>query len=168
MRRVPRLHRVRVVRRLRLPPIINNSQFEQLDSELTKANPDTADQIFDDHWQTWFTKADVERLEGLGINTVRIPVRSMFTEAFRISVLIICVEARLLARRTPRRRGGILPQGWNAPPRTSLYFIPSVASPLPRLQREGLGWLKAAGIAVILDHHALPGVQADNQMFAGR
>jgi aryl-phospho-beta-D-glucosidase BglC (GH1 family) len=31
-----------------------------------------------------------------------------------------------------------------------------------------LEWLKDAGIAVILDHHALPGVQAENQMFAGR
>ena len=29
-------------------------------------------------------------------------------------------------------------------------------------------WLRDAGIAVILDHHALPGVAAENQMFAGR
>ncbi|KAH6915732.1 glycoside hydrolase family 5 protein [Coprinopsis sp. MPI-PUGE-AT-0042] len=35
------------------------------------------------------------------------------------------------------------------------------------LQR-GLQQLKNAGIAVILDHHALPGVQTPNQMFAGR
>jgi hypothetical protein len=28
--------------------------------------------------------------------------------------------------------------------------------------------LKEAGIAAILDHHALPGVAAENQMFAGR
>jgi len=28
--------------------------------------------------------------------------------------------------------------------------------------------LKDAGIAVILDHHALPGVQSADQMFAGR
>ncbi|KAI0794399.1 glycoside hydrolase superfamily [Fomes fomentarius] len=35
------------------------------------------------------------------------------------------------------------------------------------LQR-GLKALKQAGIAVILDHHALPGVQSENQQFAGR
>jgi len=29
-------------------------------------------------------------------------------------------------------------------------------------------WLKDAGIAVILDHHALPGVSSPGQMFAGR
>jgi len=39
---------------------------------------------------------------------------------------------------------------------------------LHRLQREGLKWLDDAGIAVIIDHHALPGVAAENQMFAGR
>lgn len=36
------------------------------------------------------------------------------------------------------------------------------------VQKEGLEWLKEAGIAAILDHHALPGVAAENQMFAGR
>ncbi|TEB33243.1 glycoside hydrolase family 5 protein [Coprinellus micaceus] len=34
--------------------------------------------------------------------------------------------------------------------------------------RRGLKQLREAGITVILDHHALPGVQAPNQMFAGR
>ncbi|KAL0564292.1 hypothetical protein V5O48_017760 [Marasmius crinis-equi] len=34
--------------------------------------------------------------------------------------------------------------------------------------RRGLSQLKRAGIEVILDHHALPGVQTPNQMFAGR
>jgi len=33
---------------------------------------------------------------------------------------------------------------------------------------RGLEQLKRAGIAVILDHHALPGVASANQMFAGR
>ncbi|KAG1771497.1 glycoside hydrolase family 5 protein [Suillus occidentalis] len=33
--------------------------------------------------------------------------------------------------------------------------------------RRGLGWLKDAGIQVILDHHALPGVQTAQQMFTG-
>ncbi|KAL5531296.1 hypothetical protein ACEPAG_4173 [Sanghuangporus baumii] len=34
--------------------------------------------------------------------------------------------------------------------------------------KRGLRQLKAAGIKVILDHHALPGVSSPNQMFAGR
>ncbi|KAF8887331.1 glycoside hydrolase family 5 protein [Infundibulicybe gibba] len=34
--------------------------------------------------------------------------------------------------------------------------------------RRGLKQLKAAGIKVILDHHALPGVQTAGQMFTGR
>ncbi|KAI0343318.1 glycoside hydrolase family 5 protein [Trametopsis cervina] len=38
---------------------------------------------------------------------------------------------------------------------------------LKYLQR-GLSWLKAAGIQVILDHHALPGVQTAGQQFTGR
>ncbi|KAG1863532.1 glycoside hydrolase family 5 protein [Suillus subalutaceus] len=33
--------------------------------------------------------------------------------------------------------------------------------------RRGLGWLQNAGIQVILDHHALPGVQTAKQMFTG-
>ncbi|KAL4065700.1 glycoside hydrolase family 5 protein [Scleroderma yunnanense] len=33
--------------------------------------------------------------------------------------------------------------------------------------RRGLGWLRDAGIRVILDHHALPGVQTPGQMFTG-
>ena len=35
-------------------------------------------------------------------------------------------------------------------------------------QVEGLGWLLDAGIQVILDHHALPGVQTPGQMFTGK
>ncbi|KAI9440858.1 glycoside hydrolase family 5 protein [Lactarius indigo] len=33
---------------------------------------------------------------------------------------------------------------------------------------EGLMWLRDAGIRVILDHHALPGVQTPGQMFTGK
>ncbi|KAF9234083.1 glycoside hydrolase family 5 protein [Melanogaster broomeanus] len=33
--------------------------------------------------------------------------------------------------------------------------------------RRGLGWLQAAGMQVILDHHALPGVQTPGQQFTG-
>jgi len=35
-------------------------------------------------------------------------------------------------------------------------------------QRRGLNWLQDAGIRVILDHHALPGVQTPGQMFTGK
>jgi len=148
--------------------MIRKSGFKQTNSALTQAYPDTADQIFDEHWQTWFTKADAYRLKALGINTIRIPVRLVFLEAPRIFVLTVCIEAWLLARRTPRRRGRILSQGWNAPPCMPAYPLPNTASHLPHLQREGLEWLNEVGMAIILDHHALPGVSSENQMFAGR
>ncbi|KAG2364647.1 hypothetical protein BDR07DRAFT_1279240 [Suillus spraguei] len=41
-------------------------------------------------------------------------------------------------------------------PQGGLYYL-----------RQGLGWLQDAGIQVILDHHALPGVQTALQMFTG-
>ena len=59
-------------------------------SAFVKAYPDTADQIFNEHWyaasayffkylfiqprSTWFNQEDVDELVRLGINTVRIPV----------------------------------------------------------------------------------------------
>ena len=98
MRQLPRLHHVRIVRCLRLPLTITNSRFDQPNSALTQANPDTADQIFDKHWQTWFTQADAQRLNELGINTVRIPVSSISLEVSQIIVLTTCVIAWLLAR----------------------------------------------------------------------
>ncbi|KAF8270697.1 glycoside hydrolase superfamily [Lactarius quietus] len=67
------------------------------------AYPDTADEKFAEHWDTWFTTDDVNALKAAGINTVR----------------------------------------W------------------------GLMWLRDAGMQVILDHHALPGVQTSGQMFTG-
>jgi hypothetical protein len=35
-------------------------------------------------------------------------------------------------------------------------------------QAKGLKWLLDAGMQVILDHHALPGVQTPGQMFTGK
>jgi hypothetical protein len=35
-------------------------------------------------------------------------------------------------------------------------------------QVKGLKWLLDAGMQVILDHHALPGVQTPGQMFTGK
>ena len=89
MRQLRRLHHVRIVSRLWLPRVATDSRFEQTNSELTKANPNTADQIFDKHWQSWFTQADVQRLKGLGINTVRVPVSLVSLETARIPVLTI-------------------------------------------------------------------------------
>jgi len=98
---------------------------------LTQKYPNTADEIFDKHWQSWFTHADVQRLKDLGINTVRIPLGYWLVEP-------------LVEEGEYYPKGGML-----------------------RL-KEGLKWLKEAGIVAILDHHALPGVAAENQMFAGR
>ncbi len=77
------------MRQLQLPQATRNSQLEQTNSALTKANPNTADQIFDEHWRTWFTQHDVQRLKALGINTVRIPVRPLFLDQFRVSILTV-------------------------------------------------------------------------------
>ncbi|KLO13684.1 glycoside hydrolase [Schizopora paradoxa] len=41
---------------------------------LVKAFPDTADQLFQSHWESWFTQSDVDALQQLGLNTVRIPL----------------------------------------------------------------------------------------------
>ena len=79
-----------------LPLAIKSSPSGQIDSALTQKYPKTADQIFDTHWQTWFTWADVQRLKDLGINTVRVPV-SVVPEMFSV-YHPDCIEARLLAR----------------------------------------------------------------------
>jgi len=42
--------------------------------EFAKAYPSTVDQKFNQHWNTWFTQADVNQLVALGLNTVRIPL----------------------------------------------------------------------------------------------
>jgi aryl-phospho-beta-D-glucosidase BglC (GH1 family) len=43
-------------------------------SALAQAYPDTVDDSFKTHWESWFNDGDVARLQALGINTVRIPV----------------------------------------------------------------------------------------------
>ncbi|KAF5371728.1 hypothetical protein D9758_003402 [Tetrapyrgos nigripes] len=97
-----------------------------------QAYPDTVDQKFEEHWNTWFTGDDVNQLKDLGINTARIPLGYWIIEP-------------LVDRKTEfYPRGGI------------------------HQLRRGLKQLKDAGIVAILDHHALPGVAADNQQFAGQ
>jgi len=46
-----------------------------------KAYPDTVDAKFAEHWDTWFTKDDVEALTAAGINTVRVPLGYWIVEA---------------------------------------------------------------------------------------
>jgi len=109
LRQLLNLYHVRIVSRSRLSLTATYSRIEQTTSELAKANPNTADQIFDKHWQSWFTQDDVQRLKGLGINTVRIPVSLAFLKVSRTCPDHVRLEDWLLARRTSRRSGGILP-----------------------------------------------------------
>ncbi|KAF8637489.1 hypothetical protein AX17_002793 [Amanita inopinata Kibby_2008] len=39
-----------------------------------KAYPNTVDQLFNQHWNTWFNQADVDQFVAAGLNTVRIPL----------------------------------------------------------------------------------------------
>ncbi|KAF9068441.1 glycoside hydrolase superfamily [Rhodocollybia butyracea] len=97
-----------------------------------QAFPDTVDEIFAEHWNTWFNQTDVDTIQELGLNTVRIPMGYWIVEQ--------------LVNRTVEfyPRGGMV------------ALI------------QGLGQLQEAGISVILDHHALPGVQDSEQMFTGQ
>ena len=52
-------------------------------SALVKAYPDTADEKFAKHWDTWFTQDELNTLVAAGINTVRIPV-SIFSIFFAL------------------------------------------------------------------------------------
>ncbi|KAL0568264.1 hypothetical protein V5O48_013724 [Marasmius crinis-equi] len=100
--------------------------------DFAKAYPDTVDQQFEKHWETWFNQPDVDELVRLKINAVRIPLGYWIIEA-------------LVDRKTEFfPRGGF------------------------KQLRRGLSQLRKAGIEVILDHHAVPGVQTYTQMFTGR
>lgn len=74
----------------KIPPL---NQFT-IRSAFAKAFPETVDEKFNEHWylasfsilhtlnivlisrSTWFNQTDVDALKGVGINTVRVPVRS--------------------------------------------------------------------------------------------
>jgi hypothetical protein len=118
------------------------------------------------HWRTWFTQADVQRLKKLGINTVRVPVRLLFLEQFRVSILTVRRSLATGSSNPSWKRENTIPRVECV----ALYvYIPlRYRWLLHPLQKEGLQWLREAGIAVILDHHALPGVSSENQMFAGQ
>ncbi|KAG2353770.1 glycoside hydrolase family 5 protein [Suillus spraguei] len=48
---------------------------------LAKAYPDTVDTKFAQHWDTWFTRDNVNTLKAAGINTVRVPLGYWIVEA---------------------------------------------------------------------------------------
>ncbi|KAF8512338.1 glycoside hydrolase superfamily [Gautieria morchelliformis] len=96
-----------------------------------KLGQEKADEVFQTHWETWFTQDDVQAIADAGLNTVRIPLGYWIIEA-------------LVDRQTEfYARGG-----------------------LKQLKR-GLQQLKDAGVHVLLDFHAMPGVSSSLQMFAG-
>jgi len=39
-----------------------------------KAYPDTVDEVFNGHWESWFSQSDVDTMAQYGLNTVRIPL----------------------------------------------------------------------------------------------
>ncbi|CAE6412240.1 unnamed protein product [Rhizoctonia solani] len=97
-----------------------------------KLGQNRADQVFKEHWSTWFTQQDVNDIAAAGLNTVRIPLGYWIIED------LVDRESEYY-------------------PRGGLEYL-----------KKGLRMLKAKGIHVLLDFHAMPGVAAINQMFAGR
>ncbi|KAG1747935.1 glycoside hydrolase family 5 protein [Suillus paluster] len=59
----------------------NCSTCISTESSFAKAYPDTVDATFADHWDTWFTQNDVDKLKAAGINTVRVPLGYWIVEA---------------------------------------------------------------------------------------
>jgi len=59
---------------------------------LAKAYPDTVDERFAGHWDTWFTQDDLKTLLAAGINTVRIPVSIFFFACFPCSVIYYATQ----------------------------------------------------------------------------
>jgi hypothetical protein len=87
--------------------------------------------VFQTHWESWLTQADVDGMVAAKLNTVRVPL------GFWI------IEDIVDKSHEPYAEGG-----------------------LDELIR-GLTMFKNAGLNVVLDHHALPGVATYSQMFAG-
>ncbi|KAI6041892.1 glycoside hydrolase family 5 protein [Pisolithus marmoratus] len=108
------------------------AQCIETEFAFAKAYPDTVDQTFAKHWDSWFTQSDLQDLKNAGINTLRIPLGYWIIEA--------------LVERPAENY-----------PRGGLEYL-----------RRGLGWIRDAGMHVILDHHALPGVQTPGMEFAGQ
>jgi glucan endo-1,6-beta-glucosidase len=114
---------------------------------------------------TWFTQDDVNVLKGAGINTVRIPVCT-FTPLSVVGLSLFQLGYWIvepLVNRTTESYpcGGIRFL-------VGLVRVEVLKNSLGAHQSSGLKMLRDADIRVILDHHALPGVQTPNQVFAGQ
>ena len=72
-------------------------RVSRIPSAFAKAYPDTVDEKFAGHWDTWFTQSHVNQFVELGINTVRVPV-CMHANILCYSILTRRVDcsARLL------------------------------------------------------------------------
>lgn len=179
-----------------------------------KIGQERADEVFREHWETWFSDSDVRDIVDAGLNTVRIPVsacwivpseaRGMhavcgrsepsltiprFTAHFRLSH-----EYNRASLTDIRLATGSSNPSWIAPPSSTCVpdslaprltnqstnaaarrvkaagtlFVRMSGLPIPAIaQKRGVQQLKSAGINVLLDFHAMPGVSSSNQMFAG-
>ena len=128
-------------------PSVHITLTDPITRALTKHFPKTADEKFKKHWETWFTQDDVDKLQEYGINTVRIPLGFWIIEP-------------LVNRKTEHYpRGGMAQLVSQLSLDTCTMFIS---------KKRGLAMLHKAGINAILVHHALPGVAAQNQEFAGK
>ena len=105
-----------------------------------------ANEAFEKHWSTWFTQTDVDGIVAASLNTVRIPM------GFWIIDDLVDRPAEGLR------------SGWARPACTSrftsLHQSKTFNNDPSFLKIRGLTMLKAAGLHVLLDQHAMPGVSA--------
>ena len=52
----------------------NAVRISHIPSAFARAYPNTVDEKFAQHWDTWFTESHVQQIVEAGINTVRVPV----------------------------------------------------------------------------------------------
>ena len=45
-----------------------------------KIGQERADEVFQQHWETWFSESDVQNIANAGLNTVRIPVSACLSD----------------------------------------------------------------------------------------
>jgi hypothetical protein len=100
------------------------------------------------------------------MNTVRLPVRT-FMPLSPVVVLLLFQLGYWIVEPLVNRATESYPRG-------GIKFLVGLArveisrNGLSVRQSSGLKMLRDANIQVILDHHALPGVQTPGQMFTGR
>ncbi|KAH7100796.1 glycoside hydrolase family 5 protein [Auriculariales sp. MPI-PUGE-AT-0066] len=99
-----------------------------------KLGQNGTDVVMQQHWDTWFTNADIDKIKAAGLNTVRIPLGYWLVES---------LVDRTSTTEPPFARGGMA------------------------VLKSRMRYLASNGINVVFDLHALPGVAAIKQMFAG-